>query len=122
MDMIDNLALGAMLFGTVSDERRSFEILDRCVDAGGVWIDTANCYAFGEDPSGFGPPGPAGRRYPQQDRTDVRHHTRTVHGHPQIPRPRRKPHLGGASLAEKPCSCRNHKFPLQERHFRLSTR
>jgi aryl-alcohol dehydrogenase-like predicted oxidoreductase len=52
--MTENLALGAMLFGTVADERRSFEILDRFVDAGGVWIDTANCYAFWEDPSGFG--------------------------------------------------------------------
>jgi aryl-alcohol dehydrogenase-like predicted oxidoreductase len=43
-----------MLFGTVADERRSFELLDRFVDAGGVWIDTANCYSFWEDPSGFG--------------------------------------------------------------------
>ncbi|MEU3457824.1 aldo/keto reductase [Micromonospora sp. NPDC006766] len=52
--MIENLALGAMLFGTLTDERRSFELLDRFVDAGGVWIDTANCYAFWADPSGFG--------------------------------------------------------------------
>ncbi|WP_170231865.1 aldo/keto reductase [Saccharothrix saharensis] len=52
--MMDKLALGAMLFGTVTDERRSFELLDRFVDAGGVWIDTANCYSFWEDPSGFG--------------------------------------------------------------------
>ncbi|MHC5261436.1 aldo/keto reductase [Streptomyces sp. UC4497] len=52
--MTENLALGAMLFGTAQDERRSFEILDRFVDAGGVWIDTANCYAFWADPSGFG--------------------------------------------------------------------
>ncbi|HEX6352169.1 aldo/keto reductase [Actinophytocola sp.] len=52
--MIENLALGAMLFGTVTEERRSFELLDRFVDAGGVWIDTANCYAFWEDPTGFG--------------------------------------------------------------------
>ncbi len=43
-----------MLFGTVTDERRSFELLDRFVDAGGVWIDTANCYSFWADPSGFG--------------------------------------------------------------------
>lgn len=43
-----------MFFGTVQDERRSFELLDRFVDAGGVWIDTANCYAFWTDPSGFG--------------------------------------------------------------------
>ncbi|MEV1117830.1 aldo/keto reductase [Actinosynnema sp. NPDC049800] len=52
--MVEKLALGAMLFGTATDERRSFEILDRFVDAGGVWIDTANCYAFWADPSGFG--------------------------------------------------------------------
>ncbi|WP_133909468.1 aldo/keto reductase [Actinophytocola oryzae] len=52
--MTEKLVLGAMLFGTVQDERRSFELLDRFVAAGGVWIDTANCYAFWEDPSGFG--------------------------------------------------------------------
>ncbi|MCX4834689.1 aldo/keto reductase [Streptomyces sp. NBC_01016] len=52
--MTENLALGAMLFGTAQDERRSFEILDRFVEAGGVWIDTANCYAFWADPTGFG--------------------------------------------------------------------
>lgn len=43
-----------MLFGTAQDEHRSFEILDHFVDAGGVWIDTANCYAFWADPTGFG--------------------------------------------------------------------
>jgi aryl-alcohol dehydrogenase-like predicted oxidoreductase len=52
--MMENLALGVMLFGTAQDERRSFELLDRFVDAGGVWIDTANCYAFWDDPTGFG--------------------------------------------------------------------
>ncbi|WP_117208616.1 aldo/keto reductase [Allorhizocola rhizosphaerae] len=52
--MTNNLVLGAMLFGTVLDERRAFDILDRFVDAGGTWIDTANCYAFWEHPSGFG--------------------------------------------------------------------
>ena len=51
---MEKLALGAMLFGTAHDERRSFELLDRFVDAGGVWIDTANCYAFWADPTGFG--------------------------------------------------------------------
>lgn len=54
MGMIDNLVLGAMWFGTLSDERRSFEILDRFVDAGGVWIDTANSYAYWVDPTGVG--------------------------------------------------------------------
>jgi aryl-alcohol dehydrogenase-like predicted oxidoreductase len=52
--MIENLALGAMWFGTRTDERRSFELLDRFVDAGGVWIDTSNSYAFWVHPSGFG--------------------------------------------------------------------
>jgi len=52
--MMENLALGAMLFGTAQDERTSFEILDRFVDAGGVWIDTADCYAFWDDPAWSG--------------------------------------------------------------------
>ncbi len=43
-----------MWFGTRTDERRSFEILDRFVDAGGVWIDTSNSYAFWVHESGFG--------------------------------------------------------------------
>jgi aryl-alcohol dehydrogenase-like predicted oxidoreductase len=48
------VVLGAMLFGTTTDEATSFAILDRFVDAGGVWIDTADCYAFWAGPSGFG--------------------------------------------------------------------
>ena len=52
--MIQNLVLGTMYFGTVQDERESFAILDHFVDAGGVWIDTANCYSFWADPSGSG--------------------------------------------------------------------
>ncbi|MGC4936572.1 aldo/keto reductase [Kribbella sp. DT2] len=48
------MALGAMLFGTTIDERTSFALLDQYVDAGGVWIDTADCYAFWEHPSGRG--------------------------------------------------------------------
>ncbi|WP_424531426.1 aldo/keto reductase [Sphaerisporangium viridialbum] len=49
-----NLALGAMYFGTRLDERTSFELLDRFVAEGGTIIDTANCYSFWADPSGFG--------------------------------------------------------------------
>lgn len=48
------LALGAMFFGVRQDERTSFELLDRFVDAGGTMIDTSNNYAFWEDPSGHG--------------------------------------------------------------------
>ncbi|UED87786.1 aldo/keto reductase [Streptomyces profundus] len=40
------LGLGAMLFGTHTDEETSFAVLDRFVEAGGTFIDTANNYAF----------------------------------------------------------------------------
>ncbi|WP_436771806.1 aldo/keto reductase [Yinghuangia sp. YIM S09857] len=43
------LALGAMLFGTVTDESTSFAILDRFVEGGGTFIDTSNNYAFWAD-------------------------------------------------------------------------
>ena len=40
------LSLGAMRFGTTTDEATSFAILDRYVAAGGNFIDTANNYLF----------------------------------------------------------------------------
>jgi aryl-alcohol dehydrogenase-like predicted oxidoreductase len=40
------LSLGTMHFGTATDEATSFQILDRYVQAGGTFIDTANAYAF----------------------------------------------------------------------------
>ncbi|GAB3118324.1 aldo/keto reductase [Streptomyces calidiresistens] len=40
------LSLGALPFGTTVDEKTSFTILDRFVEAGGNLIDTANNYAF----------------------------------------------------------------------------
>ena len=40
------LSLGAMRFGTTTDEPTSFAILDRYVAAGGNFIDTSNNYAF----------------------------------------------------------------------------
>jgi aryl-alcohol dehydrogenase-like predicted oxidoreductase len=43
------LSLGAMLFGTVTDERTSLAILDRYVEAGGTFIDTADNYAYWAD-------------------------------------------------------------------------
>ncbi|MGW6196372.1 aldo/keto reductase [Kribbella sp. NPDC055110] len=49
-----NLALGAMEYGTRIDEETSFRLLDAYVDAGGEWIDTANCYAFWQVPNGQG--------------------------------------------------------------------
>ncbi|KUL24301.1 aldo/keto reductase [Streptomyces regalis] len=40
------LALGAMLFGSRTDEETSFAVLDRYVEAGGTFIDTSDNYAF----------------------------------------------------------------------------
>ncbi|MZD07164.1 aldo/keto reductase [Streptomyces sp. SID5785] len=40
------LSLGAMLFGTLTDERTAFAILDRYVEAGGSFVDTSDNYAF----------------------------------------------------------------------------
>ncbi|MGX6601245.1 aldo/keto reductase [Micromonosporaceae bacterium Da 78-11] len=48
------IVLGAMLFGTRIGEPAAFAMLDRFVERGGRWIDTANNYAFWEHPSGFG--------------------------------------------------------------------
>ena len=49
-----NLALGTMYFGTRLDDQTSFSLLDRFVSAGGKMIDTADCYTFWDDPSGYG--------------------------------------------------------------------
>jgi aryl-alcohol dehydrogenase-like predicted oxidoreductase len=40
------LSLGAMLFGTATDERTSLAILDRFAEAGGTFIDTSDNYAY----------------------------------------------------------------------------
>lgn len=45
------LALGAMLFGSATDEKTSFAVLDRFVEAGGTFIDTSDNYAFWIDGS-----------------------------------------------------------------------
>lgn len=43
---VSALCLGTMMFGTTVDRATSFAILDRFVEAGGTFLDTANCYAF----------------------------------------------------------------------------
>lgn len=48
------LVLGAMFFGTTIDEDTSFALLDRFVERGGRWIDTADCYSFWASDSGRG--------------------------------------------------------------------
>ena len=47
----------------------------------------------------------------QQHRTHMRHDTRTAHGDPQTPRPRRRLHAGSASLVEKPVDVAITSFP-----------
>ncbi|MFE5207771.1 aldo/keto reductase [Streptomyces sp. NPDC056600] len=48
------VVLGTMEFGTRVAPERAFAILDAFVADGGVWLDTANCYAFWNDPDGLG--------------------------------------------------------------------
>jgi aryl-alcohol dehydrogenase-like predicted oxidoreductase len=43
-----------MMFGTTIDENTSFALLDRFVERGGVWIDTADCYSFWASETGQG--------------------------------------------------------------------
>lgn len=49
-----SIVLGTMDYGTAVDPQLSFAILDRFVERGGTWLDTANCYAYWKDPSGMG--------------------------------------------------------------------
>ncbi|WP_407360344.1 aldo/keto reductase [Microbacterium sp. LBN7] len=51
---VSPIVLGAMSFGTLVDEDTSFALLDRFVERGGVWIDTADCYSFWASESGHG--------------------------------------------------------------------
>lgn len=46
--VVSNQCLGTMTFGSETDEKGSFEQLDRFVEAGGNFIDTANVYSGGE--------------------------------------------------------------------------
>jgi aryl-alcohol dehydrogenase-like predicted oxidoreductase len=45
---VSELCLGAMTFGRESEEQASHQMLDRFVDAGGTFIDTADVYSAGE--------------------------------------------------------------------------
>ncbi|MFD3688507.1 aldo/keto reductase [Nocardiopsis sp. NPDC058631] len=43
---VSALCLGAMKFGSQTDEATSAALLDRFVEAGGTFVDTADCYQF----------------------------------------------------------------------------
>ena len=45
-EQVSQLALGCMLMGTDTDVASSVEMLNRYVEAGGNFLDTANCYAW----------------------------------------------------------------------------
>jgi aryl-alcohol dehydrogenase-like predicted oxidoreductase len=46
---VSELGLGTMLFGDVTDEATAHRMLDRFVDAGGTFIDTADAYGPSEE-------------------------------------------------------------------------
>ncbi|MFY1686854.1 aldo/keto reductase [Plantactinospora sp. WMMB782] len=50
-EQVSQFALGCMLMGTAADEKSSYAILDRYLEDGGTFLDTANCYAWWPDPS-----------------------------------------------------------------------
>jgi len=51
---VSQLALGCMLMGTMTNETDSRTILHRYLDAGGSFLDTANCYAWWSGPGSVG--------------------------------------------------------------------
>jgi aryl-alcohol dehydrogenase-like predicted oxidoreductase len=45
-ERVSQLALGCMIMGTSTDEATASRMLDEYTDAGGTFLDTANCYAW----------------------------------------------------------------------------
>lgn len=45
-EQVSRLSLGCMIMGTSTDEATAVRMLDHYVDAGGNFLDTANCYAW----------------------------------------------------------------------------
>ena len=45
-EQVSQMCLGAMIMGTTTDPETSYRMLDRFLEAGGNFIDTANCYAW----------------------------------------------------------------------------
>jgi aryl-alcohol dehydrogenase-like predicted oxidoreductase len=48
------VVLGTMYYGTRVPEQQAMVLLDRFAEAGGGWLDTADCYSFWSDPRGVG--------------------------------------------------------------------
>ena len=45
-EQVSEVCLGTMIMGSTVDEKTSFAMLDRFVELGGNFVDTANCYAW----------------------------------------------------------------------------
>lgn len=48
-EQVSQMCLGAMIMGTTTDPQTSYTMLDRFMETGGNFIDTANCYAWWVD-------------------------------------------------------------------------
>jgi aryl-alcohol dehydrogenase-like predicted oxidoreductase len=53
-DNVSQLSLGCMIMGTTTPEREAVAMLDRYVEAGGTFLDTANCYCWWSRPGSLG--------------------------------------------------------------------
>lgn len=53
-ERVSQLSLGCMLMGTLTDEESSTRMLDRYLEAGGNFLDTADCYAWWASPPSQG--------------------------------------------------------------------
>jgi aryl-alcohol dehydrogenase-like predicted oxidoreductase len=53
-EQVSQLALGTMWMGTRTDEATSFAMLDRYLELGGSFVDTANCYSWWRIPGTTG--------------------------------------------------------------------
>lgn len=53
-EQVSRLALGAMQMGSATDEKASVHILDRYLEVGGSFIDTADCYEWWSNPGSRG--------------------------------------------------------------------
>ncbi len=53
-ELVSQYCLGCMLMGSTTDQKTSFEMLDRFIENDGNYLDTANCYAWWQDANSTG--------------------------------------------------------------------
>src|SRR2546422_10921320 len=105
---VSRLALGTMNFGELTDETAGFEIMDKALDAGINFFDTADVYGGPQPPpmeKGYGTSGgiigrwvaPGGRRHRILLAAEVYQPMGTRPDHPP-PSPHHRSRAGGDSL------------------------